>query len=1035
MVAVTFDELALLSSSAPVSLRTRKEWGLLLLLIENHPKPVPRHRLVGYLWPGKPAKRATHSLSEAMRGLESLAEVPLVRTARDVGIDEKRFSVDLWEIRKGGARFDDALRNIRTLDWAPGFEAPTDPLQAWLTSRQKEIRVSLVAEAKERARNHHSRGQYAKTAALGRWLHACGQHDPPSAAVFVEALSLSEAGHHAAELRSVADHYGLPHPPPIDEQEAGPFVGREREFGLLSECLDEQERPAMKVALVAGQPGIGKTRLCERLGRLAAIRGYRTALVRCFEAEKAVAYGAVAECLMAVVRTADILKLDPVWRSSLSEAFPELHTEKTLKQTGDSNPSSQRRVFEAVTRAVEVAGEGSPLLVLIDDLQWIDPASCQLLHYLLRRAQPSGPVLFAFSYRENEIFAVPEAAHLVRALETDPKTLSLRLSGLSDGDAFEWLRALDPHRPDDVLHSIVSKAKGNPFFLRELLRAVRANQKITATVAEAIGDRLGRLNVDARRVAEILATAGTPVGTDLVQDAAQLQPGEFIAAAKALADAGWLSVGDQVSLSHDLVREAIYYGLRPSVQRLLHSRLAETALERAEVSENFLAHHYFHGGNRVAARRWASAAAGRCRLGHAYEEELRWLRMVLECSSPDEEDSARLHLIERLAKNALFKEAVEVAERLKDFNNHPTTQLVKLRYRALDAEARDDLSAAADIFFKMAVSELWDHWHVIEAGRLRLALAHAKADSRAVAKAVERLRQYAMSQSEPKKSGDAYRLAVLYDTYYGRMAAVRKDLQAATRKAKQSRDPLLLNSLRITRGLTRYWRGWLDHSMRDAEVAARKAADLGALDQHLSATILRSVLKTEQASFAMGIDLAEAAIRMARSADLPYEEDIARSNLAITCFEAGRYELMKSQVAPIIGRRSHPVWFIPCVAHALAGLAALEQGHVSEAVAHRNEIERRLLPIEVWVDDLSYVAIFLARAALRGSDDRAAKRILNASLKHYKKGPYPTYLRLTLEAVNMGFVPSAVLPKLRRTAARRGLTLHAIRAEEALGYN
>jgi DNA-binding SARP family transcriptional activator len=306
------------------------------------------------------------------------------------------------------------------------------------------------------------------------------------------------------------------------------IVGRVAELGSLRTALGEARR-ATRFVVVEGEPGIGKTRLLEALGGEAAAGGAVVVWGRTHESGAAPAYWP----WLAALRT--LVEQRPDLASGLGSL---LDPRGGLEEVGEAGPASFR-LHEAVAVALETAGAASPVVVLLDDLQWADPASLELLGYLATRLSDA-PVLVGVTLRSRELGRSDPVTSALSAIARRPGSRRLTLKGLDATDSGELL-AQAAGRPVDesVAAAIHARASGNPFFAGELARLLAdedqlddvgavARTPVPEGVRDVVRRRLDRLpepTVDVLRVAAVLgrdlelsllaAAAGTSAGACL----------------------------------------------------------------------------------------------------------------------------------------------------------------------------------------------------------------------------------------------------------------------------------------------------------------------------------------------------------------------------------------------------------------------------------------------------------------------------------------------------------------------------------------
>ncbi|MEQ1787350.1 MAG: AAA family ATPase, partial [Acidimicrobiales bacterium] len=422
------------------------------------------------------------------------------------------------------------------------------------------------------------------------------------------------------------------------------MVGRANELGRLRALVGASPTPA--VALVAGEAGIGKTRLVQELvGDLPL-----GTVVLAGQADP----GSSGRPLE--------LFLDAVSRIDGAIAN-EHHTVVT-----DAERPAEERVRAAVALVDDLtAGAGG--VVVFEDLHWADAESLSVFELL---AEPSGgPLVLIGTYRPDGLSRRHPAADLLPRLERRHTVAHVQLGRLAPADVNEFLAAVfehdPPYRAVDALHS---RTGGNPFFLEELVAGAGdlttdelAGAPLPWTIAEAVRRQLDALDPDVRAVVSAASVLGRRVPFDLLAAVTALDEAPLIAHLRAAVDAGLIveADADVFSFHHDLAREAIESGLLGRERRRLH----EAALDamRAEGSHDHVAlTRHARGAGRydemVSEARLGAATS--LRLGSTYQALLLAETGLSEC----DDDLALLALAtEAAAMVGLLEEAAEHGDR------------------------------------------------------------------------------------------------------------------------------------------------------------------------------------------------------------------------------------------------------------------------------------------------------------------------------------------------------------------------------------
>jgi DNA-binding CsgD family transcriptional regulator/tetratricopeptide (TPR) repeat protein len=426
------------------------------------------------------------------------------------------------------------------------------------------------------------------------------------------------------------------------------LIGREQPLRDLSAALDEVPGPAGSLVLVSGEVGIGKTRLLEEF----AARAPDALVVRggCVEN---VPYAPWTEALWLLLDAVDpglVDELPPGVRAQLGRLIPHLATEAPEVDEEDG----QHLLFEAVVAAFMRAAARTKLVLVVDDVHWIDPASGELLRYIasnLRRI----PVLLIVAFRG-------EDAALDRDFIAQLGRLSARRIALErlDEDPTAEMAALllgPDARADDIAH-VVHDAEGNPLFVEELVAAL-GSTGLPPTVRDLMLARFTSLDDDARHLVRTAALIGPRAPRAWLVGASGLGEDRARSAARAAVDAGSLVVGDNGSVyefRHALLRQAVLTELVPDERVALHRDIAEALTEHPEyavgvdrVSE--LARHWNEAEVAAPALRWLVAMARHAEETYAfeaayrsYERALFWWDGVADATEAAGRDHAALLL-------------------------------------------------------------------------------------------------------------------------------------------------------------------------------------------------------------------------------------------------------------------------------------------------------------------------------------------------------------------------------------------------------
>jgi DNA-binding CsgD family transcriptional regulator len=485
-----------------------------------------------------------------------------------------------------------------------------------------------------------------------------------------------------------------------------PFVGREAELTALTADLDATTGGRGGVVLVAGEPGIGKTRLAEELAAQATAQGALVLWGRCWEGEGAPAFWPWIQVVRGYLQTvdptalrremgagaADIAQLVPAIRDLL----PDLPTPPPVE------PEAARfRLFDSLAGFLRAAAARRPLLLILDDLHWADAPSLALLRFVGRELE-GAQLLVVGIYRHTEV----DPGHLLLGTLADlthgHDRRRLLLGGLDQREVASFLALVGGVEPSPALAAAVhQQTDGNPFFVTEVVRLLASQGHLDARtgsslvaaelpegVKAVVAERLGRLSDDCRRVLEVGAVVGRDFQLRVLEPASGLDPErllELLEEAEAARVVGAIPGGlGRWRFAHALVREVLYEGL-PAARRVrLHGRVGE-ALEAVYVADPGphmaeLAHHFVAAaphGEELAARavRVATAAGRRALELLAWEDAAdlfeRALAALELAERPDQQQrcqlllaagEARMAASDVPAARAAYQQAAELAK-------------------------------------------------------------------------------------------------------------------------------------------------------------------------------------------------------------------------------------------------------------------------------------------------------------------------------------------------------------------------------------
>jgi DNA-binding NarL/FixJ family response regulator len=432
---------------------------------------------------------------------------------------------------------------------------------------------------------------------------------------------------------------------------SGVLVGRDRECEVLERVLERLGAGSAQVVEIAGEPGIGKTRLFAELARRAGERGLLVLTGLASESARLTPFGPLVDAMDDhLAGVAGALDLDP-----LRWIFPSLSERWPRRVPAAGRRVERHRLFRAVRALLEHLS-GSGLVLALDDLQWADDETVELVAQLVRRP-PQGPVLLAFAHRERQSSALLRGA-AAAAPRAVPVT-RLQLGPLS----FEAVETLLGRRGTrSWREALYLESGGNPLYLEALARFATQLPRTAGTlgamelprsVETALLAERDALSDTARMVAEAAAVCGEPLDPELLVEVAGAGEHAVLAGVDELVGQDLLrpiAVTGHLAFRHALVRHALYESTPPGRRRVAHARAAAW-LQRRGAPVVARAHHVERTalvGDPAAVEVLADAA--RTVRHHAPATAAQWLRAALGLlpGGPGAEPQ-RLELLLRLA--------------------------------------------------------------------------------------------------------------------------------------------------------------------------------------------------------------------------------------------------------------------------------------------------------------------------------------------------------------------------------------------------
>jgi DNA-binding CsgD family transcriptional regulator len=440
--------------------------------------------------------------------------------------------------------------------------------------------------------------------------------------------------------------------------------GRTREAAELQASVDAARAGQLRVVLVSGELGIGKTRLLDHTAARAAREGVLVLRGSSYEDTVATSYTPFSELLGDLLRlrpaSVDALA-EPGARRLLAPIVPGIDSSSAEPQPGHLSATEQvQQLLDAVGRLLVAVAAREPLLLVLDDMHWADAPSCRLLRQLVRALRLS-PAAIAVAYRDTDLEPDAPFQQLLVDLSRERATRRVQLRRLDRAGTQAVLEALldEPQGrlPPVVADSIHRDSEGVPFFIEELVLQLREDGQlvrdhggvwqllaITAgsvptSIRGVIGQRLGRLTAEARDLLALAAVIGRDFDLDVLARAADARNLATPAEAAELVEQalarrllverpalGTQAAGRPLGFAHEQIREVLYQGLSPIRRRALHQTVGE-ALEAGHQFDpawaGRIASHFMRGDDLERAARYAVAAGSHAANVHAFAEAVQ----------------------------------------------------------------------------------------------------------------------------------------------------------------------------------------------------------------------------------------------------------------------------------------------------------------------------------------------------------------------------------------------------------------------------
>lgn len=444
-----------------------------------------------------------------------------------------------------------------------------------------------------------------------------------------------------------------------------PLIGRTGELSRL-ETLMEEEGDGSRIVFVRGEPGVGKTRLAKELVTRARGRSWQVALGRAYPVEAGTPYAIFSDAWLPILKGMDSNTLTVLSRGGepqLRYLFPALGSGEDMMDAASSEEPEEfrTRLMWNFAEFLKRYAARHPLLCVLDDIQWADDSSIELMHFLARQITDE-PILIVCTYNDRARESSRRLVDAERSLTSIGAGEVLRLEALTRDQVCELVSrsfGVDADVVREFGSVLYGWTRGNTFFVEEILKALVASGRLKlesgawvgwdakdfdlpGSIRDAIMARVASLGDVAQKVVEIASVVGTRVSYDVLESIMDLDPTDVLSGLEELCDQGILDEhveGPVVvyDFRYPLVRQTLYEEFGLQRVRVLHGVVAEALEEhygsQAEDHADELAFHFARtAGTRLRSKasRYLMAAGRKAFDRRADQEAISYFEAAME---------------------------------------------------------------------------------------------------------------------------------------------------------------------------------------------------------------------------------------------------------------------------------------------------------------------------------------------------------------------------------------------------------------------
>lgn len=714
-----------------------------------------------------------------------------------------------------------------------------------------------------------------------------------------------------------------PTPKRVDLIPRMPLIGREQALAEVLQAWSQAQSSRGQTVLVNGVAGIGKTRLLDEAAAQVRLNGGRIVRGHCRE------YGSLPYYPL-VDMVAALLDDGPTARSSLpvelNRLLPDASDSIEAAPVGDQT-EARLRIFMGCWAVFREAGQSQPLMIIVEDVQWANPATLELLGYLAERIEHS-PILLALTYRAEEIEAHSPLGQFERELPRRNQAQRITLEALTPGQIKNFLEfALGQSIPELVVDSFCETTNGNPFFIEETLKALAVEGQVEQWINRpstqsghyvgkvlplpqnvlALAERrLALLSVDDRPILTTAAVLGPEFSFSLLQKVSQLDEDDLLdaidrlLAARLIEELPLQDGEDRYRFSQEALRQALLNTLSGRRKRLLHKRTGDAMQSLFDTSRPrtwpILAYHFTQAGEYDQALNYCLQAGHAAAKAYANAEAVAHYRHALSVIAGsgraefiDEEQlrDVYLNLGRNLEMGGKYDEALQTYQVLEALSQERSSQLLELAallaqatIRVLSTPVNDPVQGEALLQRALALAqnvndpqaEAKAYWNLLllykDAERFQEALDCAH-------QAITICRQHGLQEQM------AYVFNDMAWVYLGLSRADEIDTtleQARTLWRQLGNKPMLADNLSVSAS-QKYFRGNFQGAFELAEEAYQLSRSIDNFWNLANSQWVMAHIYMEYGEFKRAVGILEATIQLSDEAGWVYGQVSTRADL------------------------------------------------------------------------------------------------------------------------------------------------------------